>query len=44
LANDAATFTSLYGASKHRRSFLHPSSIIRKSKPTAMTAEGERMS
>lgn len=42
LSIDAAAFTSLYGDSGHRRSLLHPSSLIRKSKPAAMTAEGER--
>lgn len=42
LEDNAAAFISLYDASEHRRSFLHPSSLIRKSKPAAMTAEGER--
>lgn len=42
LADSVAAFTSLYGASERRRSFLHPSSLIKKSKPAAMTAEGER--
>lgn len=34
--------TSLYGASERKRGFFHPSSLIRKSKPAAMTAGGER--
>jgi len=37
-----AAFTSLQGALERRRGFFHPSSLIRKSKPAAMTAGGRK--